>query len=353
MAISSERSPFPQAACRSGVRVKPKAIYLMEAKTFPTVYGPEERDEIARLLDVEPVPREKADLLEHPSLLRDVEIIISSWGAATMDATFLQAAPRLRAVFYGAGSVRAITTPEFWRRNITVTSAFAANAQPVAEMTLGLVLLSLKRFWSFARSVKAETDPWGDHNRVVPGVYHSTVGLLSCGMVARKLIHFLKDFDVRCVVYDPFMTERDASTLGVEICSLPEVFERSDVVSIHTPYLPETAGLVTGRLIDSMKAGATLINTARGGLIREPEMTEVLSRRDDLTAILDVSDPEPPLPGARLIHLPNVWMTPHIAGSLGPECRRLGRCMVDEVRRYLAGEPLLWPITEESARRMA
>jgi phosphoglycerate dehydrogenase-like enzyme len=111
--------------------------------------------------------------------------------------------------------------------------------------------------------------------------------------------------------------------------------------------------LVRGRLIEAMKPGATLINTARGGLIHEPEFMEVMSRRPDLTAVLDVLDVEPPLRGNGLMQIPNVWVTPHIAGSLGPECRRLGGAMADELGRYLAGKPLLWQITEDFAMRMA
>lgn len=334
-------------------RVKPKGIYLMEERTFETVYGPEERARIAQLLQLDSTVLQKKDILRDPSVLADVEVIMTSWGAPVMDAAFLEAAPKLRAVFHAAGSVRPITSPEFWSRNISICSAYSENAQPVAEFTLGVILLSLKKFWSFAQSVKEETDPWSDHNRQVPGAYQSTIGLISCGMIARRLIRLLKAFDVNCIVYDPFITEADASSLGVEICSLSEVFLRSHVVSIHTPYLPETVGLITGKLIASMRSGATLINTSRGGLIRESEMTEVLVQRKDITAVLDVSDPEPPLPGTPLIQLPNVWMTPHIAGSLGPECRRLGRSMVDELSRYLAGESLLWQITAEDAARLA
>jgi phosphoglycerate dehydrogenase-like enzyme len=352
-APEDSHDPVDTGPLPSGLRVKPKALYMMEEETFTTVYGPDERKDIAHLLHVEPKPVEKAHIRNNLSVLIDVEIIMTSWGAAVMDAQFLEAAPKLRAVFHAAGSVRPITTPAFWKRNIVICSAYAVNAQPVAEFTLGAILLSLKSFWSFSQAVKNETDPWDDHNRVVPGAYKSTVGLISCGKIARRLLKHVKAFDVRCILYDPFVTGEEAEALGVELCSLKEVFQRSDVVSIHTPLLPETTGLVTGELIASMRLGATLINTSRGGLIRENEMTDVLALRKDLTAILDVSDPEPPLPGTPLIQLPNVHMTPHIAGSLGPECRRLGYSMAEELGRYLAGERLHWQITEENASRLA
>jgi phosphoglycerate dehydrogenase-like enzyme len=340
-------------AARNVVRQKPKAIYLTNKETFENVFGPEELGDIAKLIDIDNVSLSKAEIRGNPALLREVEIIISSWGLPVLDENFLETAPQLRAIFYAAGSVRPFTTPAFWKRNIAITSAYAANAVPVSEYTLGVILLSLKRFWSFTQSVKNETDPWADHNRAVPGSYQSMVGLVSCGMIGRRVIQLLKPFDVKCVAYDPFITKDEAAAMGVELCSLEELFQRSDVVSLHTPLMAETRGLITGKLIASMKSGATLINTSRGGLIDHTEMAAVLARRNDLTAVLDVFDPEPPMPGAPLIQLPNVIVTPHIAGSLGRECRRLGRCMVEELERYLSGKSLRWQITQEAAARLA
>jgi phosphoglycerate dehydrogenase-like enzyme len=340
-------------AARNSAVSKPKGIYLMDKSTWTTVYGPQEQEVIAELLDMEPVTYDRETILENLEQLKDVEIVMSSWGTPVIDAAFLEAAPNLRAYFYAAGSVRHFTTPAFWARKVTLSSAYATNAQPVAEYTLGVILLSLKRFWSFTQSVRAETDPWADHNRVVPGAYKSTVGLISCGMIGRRVIQLLKPFDVRCVVYDPYVNKSEMNELGVEVCSLDEIFERSDIVSIHTPLLPETQGMISGRMVEAMKPGATLINTARAGVIRQDEIAEVLSRRTDLTAVLDVLIAEPPPRGTALVQLPNVWVTPHIAGSLGPECRRLGRTMVEELSRYLAGQPLHWQITEEFAARLA
>jgi phosphoglycerate dehydrogenase-like enzyme len=349
-----ENQPNPTASARevTGSRSghapkKPKGLYLMDEATLDAVYGPEERLDLAQLIDIE------EGHLNDLSRLAETEILISSWGSPVMDEAFLEKAPRLKAVFYGAGSVRPIAPPTFWKRDITISSAYAANAFPVAEYTLGAILLSLKKFWNFAAAVKAENDPWGNHTRHVSGAYQSTIGLVSVGMIARRVIELLKSFDLRCIVYCPFLTEESAAELGVERASLRDVFRRSDVVSIHTPMLPETAGLITGELISSMKEGATLINTARGGVVQETEMIEVLRRRSDLSAILDVCNPEPPVPNSPLVRLPNVILTPHISGSLGPECRRLGRCMVEELSRYLAGKPLRWRITEELAAKLA
>ena len=223
---------------------------------------------------------------------------------------------------------------------------------PVAEYTFSTILLSLKRFWSLANAVK-RGEGWGDHTRQVPGAFRTTVGLISFGMIARRVQESLSRCDLRVLVYCPFLSEAEAAALGVELRSLDEVFQESDVVSLHTPNLPETRGLITGEHFESMKEGATFINTARGAIVRESEMVEVLRKRQDLTAILDVCEEEPYPATGPLACLSNVVLTPHIAGSLGPECQRLGYFVLKEFKRYLAGEPLEGELTREAAIKLA
>jgi phosphoglycerate dehydrogenase-like enzyme len=111
--------------------------------------------------------------------------------------------------------------------------------------------------------------------------------------------------------------------------------------------------MITGVHLAAMKPGATFISTARGVVVREAEMIAVLQQRPDLYAVLDVTSPEPPEPGSALYTLPNAILTPHIAGSLDAECRRMGQYMVEELRHYIAGESLKWAITRKRAKVMA
>ena len=331
---------------------RPKALFLLGEKDYGLIYPPEARQEIARLTRIVGSPQTRESILNTPKLLEEAEIIFSGWGAPKMDEAFLQKAPNLRAVFYGAGTVGYFITEAFWRRDIVLTSAWAANAVPVAQYTLGVILLSLKHFWKYAAHAKAG-GPWGDQHRLLPGGYRTTVGLVSFGMIARTLSGMLAPFELPRLVYCPFLTPAEAASQGVELASLDEVFQRADVVSLHCPMIPETSGLITGRHIASMKYGATLINTARGGIVRENEMIDVLRKRPDLTVVLDVTDPEPPEPGSSLLAQPNVIVTPHIAGSHHHECWRMGAAMLAELKRYLASEPLRWQITREMSVKLA
>lgn len=246
----------------------------------------------------------------------------------------------------------------FWARNIPITTAGSANAIPVAEYTLSQIIFGLKAGWQFNARCKAtgsdRIDGWNAHGVVAcAGNYRSTVGLISLGTIARLVRQFLQSLDVRVIAYDPYASDDDAARLDLELCSLEDVFEHSDIVSLHTPDLPETQGMITGDLLSSMKQNTTFINTARSAVVRHDEMIEVLNRRPDLWAVLDVTEVATDTEYRRLQELPNVTLTPHIAGSMGPECARMGRFMADELKRFLAGQPLCYELTREQAAIMA
>lgn len=328
-----------------------KALYILNEEAFPLIYGPAEQAEIADLVEVIAPAQTAASIQQRPDLLAEVEIILSGWGAPKFDAAFLEKAPQLKAVFYGSGSVRAIVTDAFWDRGVTLCNAYGANAVPVSEYTLATILFSLKLGWKFALANKGIGEAPNRGN--VPGACGSTVGLISLGMIGRLVRERLKPFELNIVAYDPFLKPEDAARLGVEQVSLEELFERSHVVSLHTPLLQDTVGMVRREHFASMKPFATFINTSRGRIIDEPGLAEVLQERPDLQAILDVTYPEPPEPGSPLYSLPNVILTPHIAGSVSDECRRMGRYMIEELRLFLAGQPLKWKLCPEKADLLA
>ena len=332
--------------------MKPKTLYILNESSFEKIYGPEEQAAIAEMCDVFAPVQTRQSIAENPAILKDVEFIFSGWGGPLFDKAFLDNAPNLRAVFYGAGSIRAMMTPEFWARNITITSSWCANAVPVSEVTLAEILLSLKLAWRRIFTIKREKS-YANARYDCPGIYKSTVALISLGMIGRKVAKLLQAFDLKVIAYDPFAKQADAEELGVELVSLADAFKRADVVSLHTPWLKETEKMITEAHLRSMKQNATFINTSRGAIVDEPALYKVLADRPDLTAVLDVTYPEPPPADSPLYTLENVVLTPHIAGSLSGECRRMGQYAIDECRRYLKGEKLLYKVTQEMAEKMA
>jgi phosphoglycerate dehydrogenase-like enzyme len=145
------------------------------------------------------------------------------------------------------------------------------------------------------------------------------VGLISLGVIGRMVAAKLAQHDVEVLAYDPCVSQDACDRQGLRVAmvaDLETIFSHGDVVSLHAPRRPETEGMITGRLLRSMRPGSTFINTARGDLVREGELIAVLRDRPDLWAILDVVAPESPAADNPLLALPNVLLTPHIAGSV-------------------------------------
>jgi phosphoglycerate dehydrogenase-like enzyme len=284
---------------------------------------------------------------EARAVLRDVEVLVTGWGCPPLDGAALAAAPRLRAVVHTAGSVRGHVTEACWERGIAVTSAAAANAVPVAEYTVAMILLSGKRVLDRAREHRAARS--GDDPLGVPmhlGNYGRTVGILSASMTGRRVIGLLRPYDLRVLVHDPHVPGEEIAALGAEAVDLTGLFTRSDVVSVHTPLLPETRGLVGRALIGAMRPDAVLINTARGAVLDQDALAEATGA-GRIRAVLDVTDPEVLPPGHPLWEDENVLITPHLAGSQGNELRRLAELAVAEVTRWAAGEDFAHAVHRE------
>ncbi|MEU9162281.1 hydroxyacid dehydrogenase [Streptomyces sp. NPDC048424] len=286
--------------------------------------------------------------------LAEAEILLTFWGAPSIDAGVLSAAPRLRAVVHAAGSVKHLVTDACWERGITVSSAALANSLPVAEYTVAMVLLSNKRVLQLReeyRSVRGGEHAW--HLRYGhAGNYGRTVGIVGASRIGRRVIELLRPYDLELVVYDPYLTPDQARSLGIRSVGLDELCRISDVVSLHAPALPETESMIDRRRLALMRDGATLINTARGSLVDSAALTdEVTSGR--LQAVIDVTEPEVLPADSPLYDLPNVLLTPHIAGSLGNELHRMADSAIEEIARYASGLPFLHGVRREDLDRTA
>ncbi|MFG2881327.1 hydroxyacid dehydrogenase [Streptomyces sp. NPDC048297] len=285
--------------------------------------------------------------------LAHAEVLFTHWGAPSLTEDALHLMPRLRAVVHAAGSVKHHVTDAVWNRGITVSSAAAANALPVAEFTIAAILFSGKRVLDTARDYgRARRQP-----DLLPyfrghGNYRRTVGVVGASRIGRRVIELLRPFDLHVLLHDPYVDPSDARALGAEPVGLDELAARSHVVTIHAPELPETRHMFDARRIALLQDGATLVNTARGSLVDTDALTEhLLTGR--LHAVLDVTDPDVPPAHSPLYTLPNVLLTPHIAGSLGNELGRMTDWAIDEVSRYARGLPFAHGVGPEELTRSA
>ncbi|KOV63990.1 2-hydroxyacid dehydrogenase [Streptomyces sp. MMG1121] len=285
--------------------------------------------------------------------LARTEVLFTHWGAPALTEDALRRMPRLRAVVHAAGSVKHHVTDAVWKRGITVSSAADANAVPVAEFTLAAILFAGKRVLDIARGyARTRTRPSLLPYYTGHGNYRRTVGLVGASRVGRRVIELLRPFDLHVLLHDPYVDPAEARALGAEPAGLDELAARSDVVSIHAPQLPETRHMFDARRLALLKDGATLVNTSRGSLVDTAALTgHLLTGR--LNAVLDVTDPDVPPADSPLYTLPNVLLTPHIAGSLGNELGRMTDWAVDELSRYAHGLPFAHPVGPEELTRSA
>lgn len=322
-----------------GEPVKPVAVLAMAAHLPRRLFPPPLTDRLHAVVDVD-FDHVLTDFTTTDSVLADAEVLITGWGCPMIDEPVLAAAPRLRAVVHAAGTVKGHVGAAVFDRKIAVSSAASANAVPVAEYTIAMILLANKGIGAMARRYRAERRPL---DLVVDypdtGNLGRTVGIVGASRVGRRVLRLLAPFDLPVLLADPFLTPAEAARLGAEHVELDELFARSDVVSVHAPALPETRGLVGARLLASMANGTTLINTSRGCLVDHDALVREL-RTGRISAVLDVTQPDVPPADSPLWELPNVLLTPHAAGALGNELGRLGACVVDELARFTAGEPL-------------
>lgn len=314
--------------------VRPTVLFALDPVHFPMLFPAGLLRRIDAVADASG-PVHRLDDPRAAARLADLDILITGWGSGPLDGAVLAAAPRLRAVLHTAGSVKHLIPSEGWARDLIVCSAADANATPVAEYTLGAILLAGKGAFTLRESYRR--DGRFTLAEVVPGIgnYRRTVGLVGASRIGRRVAALLAPHDLTVRLHDPY-----TMLPGLDSVGLDELLATSDVVSLHAPATAETHHLIDRRRLALMRDGAVLINTARGSLVDTGALVDEL-RTGRISAVLDVTDPEPAPPGSPLHTLPNVFMTPHIAGSHGNELERLGASVVADLERLVAGEPPL------------
>jgi phosphoglycerate dehydrogenase-like enzyme len=326
------------------------------------VMHPVVRDELMRTDHIEKLKNVTRLVREEPfrtvselgSDLETVEVLVTSWGCPRIDAQVLAELPRLKMIAHMAGSVKGFLDDIVWRKGILVTNAVAANAVPVAEYTLAAILFANKGVFTlnqFYREYRENRAPWTKEAPNV-GNYRKTVGIVGASHVGQLVIEHLRRFDLNILLYDPFITPLASRDLGARKLGLTELLSESDVVSLHAPLLKDTHQMIGARELSLMCDGTTLINTARGALVDQAALDqELINGR--LSAILDTTHPEVLPPNSPLYSLPNVFLTPHIAGSLGDETQRLADFMVAEIERFVRGSALKYLVRREHLARLA
>lgn len=359
--MKTDNNDCMPSSVSAGPRTRPKRKAPVKAaffgntggggETLEQVYGSQRFEKLRKCTDLYPTIVTSQNMDTCLPDLQDLEVIFGTWGLMPLSDDQLDCLPSLRALFYAAGYAGYFAGP-LLRRGIIVTSSAAANAVPVAEFTLAQILLANKGYFRNVREYRETANFTGSF--VGPGNYGMTVALLGAGQIGRKVIELLRPFHLRVIVFDPYLSNAEAASLGVEKVGLREAFSCGNVVSNHLADVPDTFGMIDVSLLASMAANATFINTGRGRTVNQDDLISVFRARPDLTALLDVTDPSEPLPReSPLRYLPNIQISSHIAGSKENEIGRVADLAIAEFERWSRGDPLFYSVSLDALEKMA
>lgn len=329
-----------------------KAVFVTDIPyRLLEVYAPRVLKELKNTVDLYDTIVTSENVGEHLKALEEADFLFSTWGVPVFPEEIIDKMKNLKCFFYAASSVRRFAQP-YMQRGVKIVNAGKANGDFVAKWAFSLIYLSLKGFFTNLRigddfkgeAVFENTTRFGSTDR--------TVGIIGAGNIGKEVIKMLLPNEIHVLVYDPYLSEEAAEKMGVKKASLEEIFSKCLVISNHAPAIDSTDRMITKKHFELMQSGATFINSGRGTTIVEEGMCEVLAKRKDIAAIVDVVVEKNPPEESPLNRLNNLFRTPHIAGANGTEESELAMSLVRELKRYLNGEPLTAEITPEIYERM-
>lgn len=290
-------------------------------------------------------------LLPKSAGLAKTEVLFTSWEGPHLTGEALANMPRLRAVFHCAGSVKPIVSEDFWDRGIPIVSAAAANAIPVAQYTLAAIVLANKGGFDGYNRVPSGGVGWVNDPAI--GNLDRTIGIVGFSQIGRRVVELLNHLGgFRVLVVDPFVDAATIAAAGAHLVTLEEMLPQVDVLSIHAPNLPETRHMIGPAQLAVLPDGVTVINTSRGALLDHDALVGQ-ARAGRLKAVLDVTDPEPLPADSPVLATSGITVTPHIAGALGTERRRLADFCIDQFEAFLAGRPMQGEVHRSDIARIA
>lgn len=334
-----------------------RAIFLVKDKNkIKNVYS----EELVRKLGFTDtlMAYTKEEIIASASHFSDVKYIFSTWYMPIFDEREVKKYfPALEAVFYAAGTVKYFAEP-FMKCGVKIFSAAKANGVPVAEFTVAQIILANKGYYQAQKECKRPFFKIA-FNRArqmaysKTGNYHARVGLIGAGAVGSKVIELLEPYDVDVYVYDPYISDEHVKALCATRVDLQDIFRNCDVISNHLPDVKETKGMLNYSLFSQMKPSATFINTGRGAQVVEKDLIKALREAPQRCALLDVTSHEPLWPWSPLNWQRNVFVTPHIAGSISQEEQRMAEYMYQAYEDFVSGKNSPYEVTLEMLNKMA
>ena len=333
-------------------------LMAMPRSAYARTFRPEGQERLWSECDVIcPESNPSTDDLLALTAGRQLDAVITVWGAPAFPTAFWQAHPECRYFGHMAGSVKHFfpgdTPQHLIDHDITVVSGQFGLGINVAEMTVACMITLSRQFPVLWRKLR------DDHVWRVPevptepqGLLGATVGLVAASVIGRLVIEMIKPFRCRVLVYDPYLSDEAAAELGVEKVSLERLLAESDIISMHHPQTPQTDRMIGAEQFKLIRDGAVFINTARPRAL-DPDALIAAAQEQRFTIALDVTEPEPLPADHPLRDLPNVWLTPHVAGTGRYGAFMVGDIGLDSLDQHFAGQPVTWRYPIERLDLMA
>ncbi len=277
--------------------------------------------------------------------IQDKDIIFTGWDTPCLDQDVLECAKRLRLIAHTGGTT-ALVHPVAYEKGITVLSGNTLYAESVAESVIAYALTALRRIPDYCDVTK--NGGWNDSIPVWEGLLDQKIGIVGYGMTTRYLLNFLKPFRPEIFVYSSHISDEELENHGMKRAGLEEIFSQCKIVTIHSAMNEKNRHMITRDLLSLLKPESLLINTARGGLIDEESLTELLSAKR-FRAVLDVFEQEPLPTTHPLRQLENVYVVPHRAGPTYDRRKFVTRALIEDVKNWENHLPMKTEISKSYA----
>ena len=225
----------------------------------------------------------------------------------------IEAGSQLRIIGRAGTGLDNVDSEAATRRGIVVMNTPGGNTITTAEHTMAMIVAMSRKIPQATASMKA--GKWEKSRFMGVELYNKTLGLVGLGQIGSYVTKLAQGLSMNVIGYDPYLAVDRARQMGIEVVELPELFQRADVISVHTPLTNETRGIINAKTINQMKDGVMIVNCARGGIINEQDLVEALKSQKVYAAAFDVFEQEPVKPDHPLLALDNFTCTPHIGAS--------------------------------------
>ncbi|NQZ60179.1 MAG: hydroxyacid dehydrogenase [Lentisphaeraceae bacterium] len=332
---------------------KTKVAFFNNGPRLNDVYALGRQKIIHEKFELFPFVINENNFEEHLSNFGDIEIIFTTWGMPRLSEEQVKLMPQLKVIFHAAGSVKAFAQP-FLNCGVRVVSAADANSEPVAEFCMAQILLATKGYFNNTLDCKKlrNNDHFGGAHKGA-GVYGEKVAFISVGKITKQTMELLRPFNLELLAVSNYLSEEDCQRYNVKKVTLEEAFEQAYVISNHLPDRNNNKGVIDYQLLSKMRHGASFINTGRGAQVNEEDLIRLMKERSDLTALLDVTAPEPALPESEFYDVPNIHLSSHLAGSINDEYVRMADFVIEQAQNWQQDKALQGEVLQEALSFLA